>query len=533
LVRALAGGDARAYAVPLEQISTETPEELLGERHCAGNPHTISGTLLALTGLFGKQIRRNAAGVKRSLSFRDVARLALVDEERIITERSPALTGQHTAVTEEKSTFGLFLTGADDAAVVAQETSRDRRQRLESEIRVLQELLEARQPRLESFNVDVASLPAQRRQIGEQVRTASTVLATRQGELNQVAGRRDDAWTELQGTESRRLFLAEQVKRLELLERHYGSDSARLESALEAGELFERLPQGACPVCGRMPENEEHEEDTDLRLREFQEACRRELEKIAALSRGLRVGLDQMRAEEQELSVRNASLQAALDQSNQEMSGLLAGKVRATEAELAELLQREKRLAEAAFTAEEVADLQRRIATAEQSLSARVPRPKLAKKVEAAGVAEFCEVVARTLRSWRFPISGNVSWSDNRFDLIIGDENRGSLGKGYRAVAYAAFSISLLRYCRMKKLPHPGLVMLDTPLNPYRGPDKVDTEGVNVEVQEAFYADLAADQSDDQVIVFENTEPPLNLRTAMAYQHFSGTAGAGRRGFFP
>ena len=80
LQRALACGGATAYAVPIDDVAGETPFETLGEHHSAQNPLTISGRLLALSNLAGKQIRKNQVGVKRSLSFRDVAWLAFVDE---------------------------------------------------------------------------------------------------------------------------------------------------------------------------------------------------------------------------------------------------------------------------------------------------------------------------------------------------------------------------------------------------------------------------------------------------------------------
>src|SRR5712672_3965187 len=84
LRRALAGGAALAYAVPIDGVTGGTASETLSEQHSAQNPLTISGRLLLLSGLEEKQIRQDAFGKKRSLSFRDVAWLAFVDEERII-----------------------------------------------------------------------------------------------------------------------------------------------------------------------------------------------------------------------------------------------------------------------------------------------------------------------------------------------------------------------------------------------------------------------------------------------------------------
>lgn len=531
--RALAGGPASAFALPIDQIESGTPVTVLAEKHEGGNQQTISGLLLGLAGLWGKEIRKNEYGVKRSLSFRDVAWLSLVDEERIITERSPALSEQYTTGTEEKSAFGLLLTGVDDAAIVPQERPKDRKQRIETEMTILQGLLDDRQSRLSGYQVEDDQLPAQRTRLAAAIAEATSLLATQQSELDRAAGTRDAAWSELQEIDSHRLFLSEQVKRLELLREHYQSDAARLESSLEAGELMERLPQGECPVCGHVPDEAKAEQPDDTQLREFQTACRAELAKIATSARDLELSLTAMRAEDDSLAARRRQSQESLNQANSTIADLLNTKMKSADQQLSQLLAQQARLSEAAFTANEVRDLRTRFVAVEQLSKVKVAKPKLAKKVESAGMAEFCKVVETTLRAWKFPFTGNVSWSDDKFDLVIGSENRGGMGKGFRAVTHAAFTVALMRYCRLKNLPHPGVVVLDTPLNPYKGADKTAKEEANMELQEAFYADLAQDKSGDQVIVFENTEPPVSVRRKMRYTHFSGNVAAKPYGFFP
>lgn len=531
LSRALAGGDALVYRGAIDEITGDSPSVTLAERHAAGDRDTISGRLLEWTALFGKQIRQDARGKKRSLSFRDVAWLCLVDEERIITEGSPALSVQYTKVTEKRSVFGLFLTGTDDSAIVIQEKPKDRKQRLEMEMSVLEGLLEEREERLETFAIEVEKIPNEQDRLAREIEEGTAMLLVRQSELDESAAARDDAWSELQTIKARRLFLGEQIKRLQLLQQHYGSDEARLASALEAGEIMERLPEGECPVCGHKPDDGDIVA-TEARLREFQEACNAELSKIAALTEDLDSSLAAMRSEDRHREAEEEDLGSVLREANTAINGLLEQNVAAVDEELSTLLAQQMRLSQAAFTANEVLDLRARYSAAEQQSKQRIPKPKFAKKVEAAGTVEFCQVVESTLRAWKFPFREAVSWSDDRFDLVVGDENRGSMGKGYRAVTHAAFIVGLMRYCRAKGWPHPGIVVLDTPLNPYRGADRTDKEGMNMEVQEAFYSDLAADESGDQVIVFENTEPPHAVRSLMRYTHFSGNPANPPAGFY-
>jgi hypothetical protein len=107
------------------------------------------------------------------------------------------------------------------------------------------------------------------------------------------------------------------------------------------------------------------------------------------------------------------------------------------------------------------------------------------------------------------------------------------MGKGYRAVTHAAFIIGLMRYCRREKIPHPGFVVLDTPLNPFKGPDDGPGGLVNDEVKSAFFEDLANDITGDQFIILENTEPPAHLIPKIRYHHFTKNPASGRYGFFP
>ena len=126
-----------------------------------------------------------------------------------------------------------------------------------------------------------------------------------------------------------------------------------------------------------------------------------------------------------------------------------------------------------------------------------------------------------------------LAFDPERFDIVLGSRDRGSLGKGYRALTHAAFTIALMRYCRRKGIPHTGFVVLDTPLNPLRGRDEGSEGNVSDEIKNAFYRNLALNTTDDQVIVLENTEPPADIRALITYTHFTKNSLFGRYGFFP
>ena len=65
--------------------------------------------VLDLSGLGTKKVRTNEQGKTRPLSFRDIARLIIIDEETVIKEDSPVLSGQFTSKTVESGVFRWML----------------------------------------------------------------------------------------------------------------------------------------------------------------------------------------------------------------------------------------------------------------------------------------------------------------------------------------------------------------------------------------------------------------------------------------
>ncbi|AAZ17892.1 hypothetical protein Psyc_0018 [Psychrobacter arcticus 273-4] len=82
------------------------------------NKDNISLFLLRLTGLVNKKVRTNKKNSTDNLSFRDLAHLCLIHEEKIITEKSPLFTSRKTAETKAKSVFSLLLTNIDDSELI-------------------------------------------------------------------------------------------------------------------------------------------------------------------------------------------------------------------------------------------------------------------------------------------------------------------------------------------------------------------------------------------------------------------------------
>jgi hypothetical protein len=135
-----------------------------------------------------------------------------------------------------------------------------------------------------------------------------------------------------------------------------------------------------------------------------------------------------------------------------------------------------------------------------------------------------------------------VSFDEKTYDIRIDGKLRTDNGKGVRAVTHAAFKVALLLYCQERDLPHPGVVVLDTPLLTYRDPLRTPRFGALTEderqlaktsLKQKFFEHLFELRDAGQFIVLENVDPPNNIENLANVQLFSGVPGTGRGGFFP
>ena len=527
LSRALRGG-----AFTLRQ--PDGSESVLREQHEADREDTISHFLLDLTGLSGKLVRKNARGETRSLSFRDLAHLMVISEEDIIRSRSPLLSGQYTTKTVEKSVFRLLLSGQDDAAVVASDERRVSHARLEAKGEILEQL--ARQIRDQLAEIEIQEnasvLRAHMDRLDAALEETALRLSSLGSSVNELENQRRQTWTRLRQIESRLEVLRGLSERFALLANQYDSDLQRLEAIGEASTRLNDLGEERCPICGALPE---HHDDAHRSQRAdpiaVAEASAAEANRIRSLISDLAMTRREVTEETLQLQSEQAELQGQLSNLN----STLAASLRPQAGELTEVLRstrdkrdRVRKALDLYKQLEEVEGLAGSLETT--STSTQTPATAV---ISASDLEAFAQAVEERLRRWNFPGLERVTFSEEDWDVVISGRRRTSHGKGVRAVTHAAFTTALLRYCLGRLLPHPGLVVMDSPLVVYREPDSNDPE-LSADVKEAFFRDLAEAFSDSQVVILENEAPPTDLidTGAITSIKFTGTS-TGRKGFIP
>jgi len=504
--------------------------ETIAAGHKKGDSTTLSARLLALFGFGARQILFSAkTGVKNEVSFRNVAYLAMVDEIRIQESRSPALGVQWTQGTSEKRLWNLMLTGLDDTDLPSKSASKKEvKLSVDAKIEWISQYIVKQEAVLKQILGDSNDLDARRLKVSAALQESTSTISADSARLAGLEERRKQAWTTLVEVKDRRVVVGEHLSRFSLLQNYYDTDIARLNAVIEAGASFELLSSGHCAVCGELP-------SSGTTVEGFTRAASVELEKVRRLASDLKDTIGVLLAEEVELKGLESKAADERNLINAEIDSELKPRTAIAADSLRELVQTKTELDRAASIKDELAGLAQALKILEAEKKIKVPKAAKLEKVSTRTAAAFCDVVAATLKAWKYPMAGSVAFDPDKFDVVLGDQDRGSMGKGHRAVTHAAFIVSLMRYCRLQGLPHPGFVVLDSPLNPYRGNSMgigLDAP-VNEEVKAAFYEDLAADTTGDQFVIFENIAPPATLRDLITYAHFTGSSESGRRGFFP
>lgn len=536
LYRATRGGHLKLYA----GLCKGTPSgkgEVLREKHDQTRTDTVSYRMLDAIGLSNKWVVRDVNGKKESLSIRLLSKYAVVGEQDIMSESSPVyLSGTPSERTFEQNLFKLILTGTDDSAAVTVQKETERKVAKAAKIELVDELLG-------QLDAELGEAPPDEKEAREQLeqldRNADGLLTRLQRAQNEL----DGCVLERRGMIDRGQELQVRAGELELtlqrfikLHAVYSSDLDRLQSIEEGGYLLMAMGGRDCSVCGAPPEAQKHnhaaEEISMVHTAAAAEARKIEREQrelahvvtslevefvgLNKIINTLTIDIEKLDADIQRLRPYEAQCRDSYELYDSMRTGIL---------KVLDLYQRREKL------------------TARRAEIGAGPTKR---KGEAAPVGpnattmfEFGETVKAVLKAWKFPHADKAQFDGKTNDITIAGKPRSANGKGVRAVLHAAFNVAVVVHCIENNLPHPGFLVLDTPLLTYREPigsrygdlseDEVELKATTL--AECFYKHLASLKDHVQIIVLENSDPPSIIDGIARIEVFTGSPGNGRVGF--
>lgn len=540
LARSLRGGKISVFDGDIRDVPDGVPDQLLAASHSKGKTDTISHFLLDRLGVADAKLRKNKRNETVALSFRHIAHLVVIGEERMHSRTSPVESGNYNTRTTELSAFKLLLEADDDAGLDAGEDPTAFRRLNRAQVAVLERAITQATSQVE----DAPDRPECMELLGRVdagIRARSESMSAEIAARDHLIAERDSLTDRRRLNESRSAEATALEARFSSLAAQYRTDLQRLDMVKSAGTLLGYFDADACVFCGAAAahQNPEHAVYETARLTEAIDA---ESARTRALCEDLEITLTEIRdvASSADISFLNDGRQIskitdAIEEADQ--------RLRPTQVELSALMSRRSELERWITVWEQVDELQALSNTVAQQQpdSADPVGHGIGKRSE----QEFSAKLRGVLSAWKVPAAERAEFVvENTPDVILEGRPRADRGKGIRSVLHAGFSAALGEYCLEGDLPHPGFLVLDTPVLTYRDADSVHAEQQGVDagsvskdelvaptVAQAFYDYLA--EGPLQTVVLENQTPPIVTAPGCEIVYFSGTPGTGRSGFYP
>jgi hypothetical protein len=508
----------------------------------AGNLKNLPNWLLHGIGMKNADILYSAEkGTTKALGFRAVAHLCIIAYPRITFAKSPILSGQWTERTREYAVFRFLLTGVDESAVteegdivVAPEMPPERPSVSPD---TLAEMITDYETELAKLTENPDKIDAEETAIDEELDKLQASIRNMEGRISQTSQQRKVVYDSYNRFGARVNEITELLERFKLLDAQYTNDIKRLVAIEESGQFFVLREPMACPLCGAQPEGQHHDAACDGNVTAVTQAAKAEIAKIRVLQSELQGTVTALTKERSEGSAEQKTLAGQWRKFQSEIENALSPDFTAARKAHEALIERRANIRQADVLYKKIRSLRRRLDEPTPS----TPKPvKVAEPEETPDVVEyipktvlreFSQTVSSILTEWHFPDATDVYFDELNRDVVIGGRLRGSRGAGLCAITYSSFTLALFEFCRSRKMPHPGLVILDSPLIAYKEP-KADDEGIaGTDLKRRFYEHLEVFAGEDQIFIVDNTEPPPAFIPKAT--HFTANPDIPRCGLFP
>jgi hypothetical protein len=538
LMRALAGGAYVQYSGYHTAPSQPHLVQRLNAKHDATNTRNLSQFLLTKLNIAGKKIATDVSGNTKALGFRDLIRYCIVDETAIQSERSPIDSGQYQFETEDRSVFKLLVSGLDDSAIVPVISDKAFKASKTAKLEIVQEMLTEIQEELDANFPDMNDLPSQGERIENTLLNLQNEFDAAQSSVRQKLAIKTQAVRQLEERKQREGEIALNISRFQKLDEIYVSDTARLDALEEVSFLLLAGGEQPCPLCGSLPGGQLHGHALPT-VEASRKAALAEIAKINALRRDLKLTLDSLTEQRQENAKEVERFDNELTSVENELKALMP-ETDQLRRQLQEVLPIRDTVKRGLALLQQRDDLMQRVGqlSAKRAVN-KSDRPQLG--VSSTIAYDFAQVVSQVLEKWKFPGKRHVAFDEKTYDLQIDGKHRKDNGKGVRAITHAAFQVALMMFCHERGLPHPGFLILDTPLLTYRDPVRSKAGALTPDelqlksspLREAFFEHLGSLSNIGQFIIVENVDPPIGIEKIANVQLFTGDPSVGRAGLFP
>lgn len=449
----------------------------------------------------------------------------MINEERIITEDS-LITSHYTKATPESNVLKFIISGSDDSDVVAS-LSKTEITNKKGRLELLNELIiemgtDINQLKEEKEKDSLETIVTKIEALNKEYQTLNVryeVLASERREILLIEEKQN----------RRKRIIEELYQRSNLLKRHYEVDIKRLKSTIEASVLLldDHDESTLCPLCKRKLEHEC--DNTDLN--KVIASCSAEISKIEGLLIELLESEKVILEELAELVIIINDLKERKSTILQEIDEKVGVNMKTLLNDIGVLNEKKSYFLGINIKQDQL----KKYVAQKEKIEQIIKQARTQNEFESlttANMTKLSNQMELVLEGCNYPNLSAVSFSEDNKDFVISGEDRALFGKGYRAIIYAAFIVSIqeLLFDRNYSI---GVPVLDSPFVTYKKADENENDQIPIDLAMDFYRYIVSGKHIDQIIIIENVEPPTDTFNYLNHIKFTRSHKVGRYGFIP
>lgn len=337
-------------------------------------------------------------------------------------------------------------------------------------------------------------------------------------------------------TKSKILMNNELIKRFNLLREQFNSDMERLEFILEGGGIISNLSIENCTVCGSklsdLKHNHNNSSDSiDIDGESLYSSYKSEKNKIQLNLKDLNETIELIHNQNKDLKNTLNENESSFNILNSHINNELKPTKKSLEEKMGKAVEKEVIKQKIIYLTTMINELNTETKGIPLDL-------KIVSNINndndnvSSSINELCQIMSKHLEDMRFNQVNSaieVYFDYKEHDFIIDNKLRSVYGKGYRAIIYAVFLISLMQYCYTKNLPHTGFVLIDSPLTTYQEGEELDEKDKIPNDLKKRFIQTFSKERENQIIILDNQ---FDMDTnGINYIKFTKKADEGRYGF--
>ncbi|WP_445611274.1 AAA family ATPase [Hafnia alvei] len=472
------------------------------------------------------------SGVVGNFTAGDLRKFSIFDE--IETLDNVPLEGSDTNLkTRNKSSLALILTGTDDSDIILPPSTEQRHiakghaEALEDHISEL----------LAEIPTEITKKDAEEalEKISTKIENINQYLYDHIEELSVLKEKRANLEHNHQSLTRQLFALHEAQERFNLLDHKYKNDLSRLQTMGTAAAVVSHFDIKSCPLCFTKLKHQDRHANLDGHVPLLQQAAKAEGEKIQILRNGLKVAIEDLSGDIQELTKEIGQCNAQIKDNIYQQDAILMPRIPSLHNGLLVMTERKTELTMIMNNLARVDELRIRVA---QMKNKSKRKKQVIQRDMAQSSTNLCHRIKTLLDLWHVPGVSTVHFNETTSDIEVNQRQRTSYGKGKRGIFLTAYMIALMENAVANQFPHLGVVVVDSPVVTYKDPKHAATtdsdELLDEGVKDHFYSWLADKKTYGQVIILENEDPNESQKLKLNFTEFVGPENKlGRAGFFP